>query len=273
MSIFKNRETLKEWLTILGPILVGFVTGMSFVLSAYINKQPAVVYELQQTPYFEKANTTQLFPLKTGNVWNYKGKVNIPDFDQGVGAFEKEIKLTMQVVEEISAQDLTLFIMKGHWKDMYDYWPLIKKEQAAPVVIPAQDHGYLVIANKIYHIPPERLDQVIRFMRSEDEFIAPLEPAWLEFEFPLFKGQRYGTAPDISRKDFNFCWYVNDEVYEHIANDNQVKSVPRYSIVFNSLIEYFSISFEANLGITAFDYHHQGGNVNGSLTLYSCDLQ
>lgn len=273
MSIIKNREAIKEWLAILGPILVGFVTGMSFVISAYINKQPAVVYEIQQTPYFEKANTIRLFPLKTGNIWHYKGKVQIPDFDHGDNTFEKEIELTMEVAEEISAQDLTLFVMKGHWQDLYDYWPAIKKEQMGPVIIPAREYGYLVISNKIYHIPPDHLEKLIQFMRSEDEFIAPLEPSWLEFEFPLFKGQRYGPAPNISRKDFNFCWYVNDEIYDHIANDNQVLSVPRYLIVFNSLIEYFSISFEANRGIISFDYHHQGANVNGTLMLHSCDLR
>ena len=273
VSDHKKKESLKEWLNVLGPILVGIVTGLCFVISAYITKQPTVIYEVQQTPFFEKTSTTELFPLKANNVWHYKGRVVVPDIEKDGQTFEKKVELTTRVVEEITEQDLSLFIMNGHWKDLHDFWPKIKKEDKEPVVIPTKDYGYLVVSNKVYYIPPERLNDAIEFMHNSDEFIAPIEQANLEFELPLFKGQRYGTTPDISRKDFNFCWYVNDEVYNHVPNNNEVLTMPRYSIVFSTMFEYISISFEAYLGITAFDCHYQGTNANFQLTLDSYDLQ
>lgn len=269
----KRRESIKEWLNVLGPILVGILTGLCFVIAAYITKQPAVIYEIQQTPFFEKTNTIELFPLKANNEWHYKGKVVIPDIDQEGQTFEKEVELTAQVVEEISDNDLTLFIMNGHWRNLCEYWPKIKKADKEPIVIPTEEYGYLVVSNKIYYIPPDRLEDAVEFMRNNDKYIAPIEQNNLEFEFPLFKGQRYGHTPDISRKDFNFCWYVNDEVYDHIPNGNTVLTMPRYSIVYSTIIEYVAISFEAYLGITAFDYHDQAANVNFQLSLDSYELK
>lgn len=269
----EKKESFKEWLAILGPIIVGVMTGMAFVISAFITKEPTVIYEVQQIPYYEKNDTTEIFPLKTGNIWHYKGRVTIPDIEHDGRTFKKEAELTVQVAEEISNNEFSLFIMNGHWRDLYDYWPRIKIDDKEPVIIPTQEYGYLIISNKIYYVPHERLDEAVEFMRNNDYCLAPIEPSGLEYEFPLFKGQRYGQIPDISRKDFNFCWYVNDETYNHVPDNGKVLTMPRYSMVYSMIYEYISLSFESYLGVTAYDYNHQGSMANFQLSLDSYDLK
>jgi len=211
--------------------------------------------------------------LAPGNQWVYEGTVANAVVDSSE-IIEKEVMLTMSVQDIVQNGDIILYIMNGHPSDAA--WALETEHIDEKIVrIPPTKYGYLVVSNKIFYIENSKLSQIIQSLRGNgylgNNIVSQND---LEFEFPLFKGQRFGEVSQIVRQDLRYFWYVNDRIDFHEPKTGLVRVVPEYQLIYNTLPGFVEINFRPYLGILSYKYSHHGtkSEVNISLSDYKIHL-
>ena len=262
----KNKE-------IIVTITCAIFIAITSIIAAFVAREKVTVYEYKEMPTFDFINTSDYFPLAPGNQWVYEGTVA----NAVVGSsdiIEKEVMLTMSVQDIVQNGDIILYIMSGHPGDAI--WALETEHIDEKIVeIPPTEYGYLVVSNKIFYIEKSKLGQIIQGLRG-DGYLGNdiVSQDNLAFEFPLFKGQRFGEVSQIIRQDLRYFWYVNDRINFHEPKTGLVKVVPEYQLIYNTLPDFVEINFIPYLGILSYKYSHHGTKceVNISLSDYKIHL-
>ncbi len=267
MNYKKNKEI---FVTIICAVLVAIAS----VMAAFIAREEIMSHEYKEVPVFDSLDASGYFPLKPGNWWIYEGFVRNAVANEGPLTVENNVRIKMSVEDVIQVGDIKLYIMKGHPRDAA--WFLEKEHADKDIVeVTPSKYGYLVASNKIFYIREDKIDSTVDQLKIQDTY--PLEEDEifsiydLQFEFPLFRGQRFGALSNIIRSDLRYFWYVEDKIVFHGPNEDFVISLPVYHLVYNTFPGYSKISFRPYLGITSYEYHHHGtiAEVNLSLTGYN----
>jgi len=251
---------------IIVTIVCAVCVGIAAVLSAMIARQPLTTYQIKRVPSFENVVASDYFPLRTGNTWEYFGTAR-NDTEQKT-VIEKKVRLVMRVAGVTRGGNATLYTMNGHPSDAA--WALQADDSPKDAVeVPASTYGYLVVANKVFRIPAERLGDV----REAVEDGGFLKPAFisqddLEFEFPLFRGQVFGSPHQIPRGDRSYAWQVTDSTLYHASEREAIKEVPRYKLVYFTRPDYTEVSFVPYVGIVSFSYSHHGTTAQVDIDLH-----
>jgi hypothetical protein len=241
---------------IIVTVVCAVCVGITAVLSAIIARRPATTYQVKRIPSFENVAATDYFPLKAGNTWEYVGTARNDTAQKTV--IEKKVRVLMRVVDVTRGDSTTLFTMKGHPSDAA--WALESHDSPKDTVeVPASTYGYLVVANKVLRIPEERLGDVKKAIK-DGGFLKPelILQDDLEFEFPLFRGQVFGSPHQMTRGDRSYAWQVTDSTLYHTPGKETITEVPRYKLVYLTRTDYTEVSFVPYLGVVSFSYSHHG---------------
>lgn len=267
---YKNNKQV--FITILCAIFVAITS----IVAAFIAREEITTYEYKEVPIFDSLDASEYFPLKPGNWWVYEGFVRNAVTNEEPLTVENNVRIKMLVEDVIQVKDIKLYIMKGHPNDAA--WSLEKEDIDKEIVeIIPSNYGYLVASNKIFYINDNKINSIIDYLKMkegrfpEDKLLFIDD---LEFEFPLFRGQRFGALSNIIRSDLRYFWYVDDKTVFHGSKEDSVTSLPVYSLIYNTFPGYVKILFRPYLGITSYKYEHHGttAEVNISLTDYYINL-
>jgi len=230
--------------------------AITAVIAALIAHTPKREYEVRIVPSYENVNTADYFPLKKGNSWTYIGKAR--SAVEGGDTIERKVCVEMCVVDEVAGAKATLFVMEGHPSDAL--WAL-KKNTVIQEVSPVEPsiYGFLVVANKIFRIPEKNLSAITAVLHKgglmPDSLLSSSD---MNFEFPLFRGQVYGSASQLARDDIKYKWLVNDSTLYHHPDSGRMRECPRYTLVYNTVPDFTEIGFIPYHGITSYSYRHHG---------------
>ncbi len=235
---------------------VGFVVLAALVGGCRDNSRAVV-----PKPKLESVVSADGFPLRVGNNWTYEGVVRCQKADAGVRVTTGRVRVTMRVVEEKKTDGASLYLMQGHPADAAWFEPHGKPGEIVEVL--ASRYGYLVVANKVFHIDEKRADKVMQAMKADGFLpLGLVEANDLEFEFPLVPGNRFGTPDGITRPDFSYCWRVVDAADKRFApalpQGKQPLTAARCRLVFDTRPDHQIVGFDPTVGITDFAYEHHG---------------
>jgi len=253
-------------------IVCAFFVAITSILAALIAREKITTYEYKEIPGYDFITTTDYFPLAVGNYWAYEGFATTTVV--GGKLIEKKVQLRVKVIDVIREGDIALFVLSGHPSDAA--WALKEKNLKDTIIqIPPSKYGYLVIANKIYFVEQDKISKIVEAIKDSGHLGSDLiTQSDLEFEFPLFKGQRYGEISQVARKDLSYFWYVDDYVSRHQIENASFRYLPEYELVYNTTPDFISLTFSPFLGIISYKYSHHGtkAEVNISLASYKIHL-
>lgn len=252
---------------IIVTIACSICVAATAVLSALFTRHPITKYQVKIAPSFENVATADYFPLRVGNNWEYVGTAR-NDTEQGV-VVEKKVRVVMRVEGAVRGGNATLFIMKGHPSDAA--WALEAGDAFQGAVdVPASTYGYLVVANKVFCVPEERLADV-RQALEEEGYLKPelLSQEDLDFEFPLFRGQCFGSCNQLARSDRSYVWQVtNSTLYHHAAAEGAITEVPLYELKYLTRPDCTVVSFFPYTGAVSYSYSHHGTTAQVDVELH-----
>ncbi len=256
-------------------IVCSVIVSITAVISAFIAREHVTRYDVKIVPRFELVSVTDYFPLKVGNAWLYKGRLKEAVMGQSE-AIEIPAEVTMKVINLVKGQHASLYIMQGHPSDAA--WSLTEKDVNRSVkrVTPSR-YGYFVVSNKIFMVDENKIDRIADALRNKEGLLDKdiLSYGDLEFEFPLFEGQKFGELNQLARGDLRYCWYVESSTIFHSPEGDKVKAIPSYKLLQNTLPGYVEMEFTPYLGITSYTYSHHGtpAQLDLSLEKYHIHLQ
>jgi hypothetical protein len=246
-------------------IVCAFCVAIMAIVSALIARRPVTTYQVKRVPTLEGVDVSDYFPLRVGNTWEYVGTAR-NDTDQKK-IIEKKVRVVMRVVDVTRGGNAMLFMMKGHPSDAA--WALEPENLPQNVVqVPASTYGYLLVANKVFRIPEEHVDEVKKSI-EEDGCLAPelISQDDLDFEFPLFRGQVFGNPSQIARGDKSYAWHVTDSTLYHASEKGLIREVPRYTLEYLTMPDYTECAFVPYVGIVSYSYSHHGTTAQVDLDL------
>jgi len=240
-------------------IVCAVCVAVTAVVSAVIARQSVTTYQYQVkcVPSFENVAATDYFPLQPGNRWVYEGTAR-NDTEQGT-VVKRKVRVVMRVVDVTRSGSALLFTMEGHPSDAA--WALKATDASEDVVeVRPSTYGYLVVANKVFRIPQERLGDVRRAI-EDGGFLKPglISQNDLEFEFPLFTGQVFGTPHQMARSDRSYAWHVTD-ITPYYPPGRQKGKVARggLRLVYVTRPDRTEALFVPYVGLASFSYNHHG---------------
>ena len=240
-------------------IVCALITASATITAAYFatRKQKQTTIEVRKVSTLGLDDFRKYFPLQVGNEWIYEGVVRKISEDKSI--IERNVLVRMKVVEAITMKEntaVTLFVMSGHPTDAMGLRDV--DATSAEVVEPPPSHyAFLTIGNKVFEIyEVEAVKEFVQAGGFNGTF--KLTQEQLVFEFPLFKGQRFGDSESLARADMRYLWYVNDIRQYDEPNDNKISQQLEYQIIRNNLPDSESVLFRPYLGIVEFDYVHHG---------------
>lgn len=221
------------------PILIGITTSY---ISFKMDKPRE--YLVRETFNLEKLDVTKYFPLKTGNYWIYSRDMS---FNNGHEDEHIEDEVKVEVIDHYENGDSQLFVIKGN--------PIIEGTKEANNYI----YGYIVVSNKIIIVPNQKINLFIeKFKNKEGIYADDTNVLSVEYEFPLYDGQKYGDITDLFRADAKNISHVTKLVpYRKKVGEN-IMDIGNYKIdnLYNSGDE--QKIFTPYLGITEMSYEHRG---------------
>ena len=260
---------------IITTIICSIVVAITSIAAAIIAREKITKYEVREiSTSYDLAKIGKYYPLNKGNYWIYEGRVITVDGNNK--PLEKRVKIKMQVIESyenINNKGIRLFVMSGHPSDVAKF---IVGKGNEKVVGPSK-YGYLLIANKIYSVCESEVNEAITRIKDGKSFVnqsnasddtekhAILDEC--EFEFPLFKGQRYGDKEQLTRSDYRYFWYVNDFMNYKYAANGIINEYPQYKISYLTIPDSVQIDFAPYLGITSYEYSHTGSRMEAHVDL------
>lgn len=235
------EETFKFIATaMIVPILIGILTSyISFKMS-----KPKE-YFIRESFDLEKLDITSYFPLHVGNYWTYSRDMSI---DAMNGNREIKDEVTVDVIKHYKNGEMDLFVMKGD--------PLLQEdvEKANDII-----YGYIIISNKVIKVGNDKIDLFVeKFKAKQSIYANDTDGLYIEYEFPLYSGQRYGEFSQLFRHDAKNISYVTKLLpYRKKVGEN-IMDIGIYQIdnLYNSGDE--QKTFTPYLGVTEFTYEHRG---------------
>lgn len=259
------------------------------IKAAEISKVTKIKYDYKETSNWNVDESKEYMPLEEGNFWNYKGTYTVysPKYEKDV---IKDINIKFEVLEEIKSNGLSLYKVSNFPEEIQDLIrskiSVLSEEElisSPPLDFTEEEHisGLFLVANKMFLIPNEELENVEKYIKEPDtqkgvsSLIENKSPSLsydnLVFEFPLFKGQRFGDLNSITRSDMSHFWYVNDTREIDILNGDTYEETQIFNLIYNTLPDQQKLVFRPYLGILSFSYIHNGtlDNFDISLTEYN----
>lgn len=244
------QETFKLILeSVVTPVVIGISTAY---ISFKMNKPKE--YFIRESFNLENLDITSYFPLRVGNYWTYRRDMSIGTIDGN-----KKIKdeVTVDVIKHYKNGDIDLFVMKGD--------PLLQEEVKEANEI---TYGYLIVSNKLIKVGSDKIDLFIEIFKSKRGIYEnDTEGLEIEYEFPLFHGQRFGEFSQLFREDVKNINYVTKlEPYRQRVGEN-IMDIGNYQIdkLYNS--GDAQTKFTPYLGITQMSYEHIGTTEKYNISL------
>jgi hypothetical protein len=256
------------------------------IKAAKISKVNTTEYDYKETTNWEVSQAREYFPLSKGNYWIYSGEY------EGYSAkqdkyYTKNFEFKIKVKDEIKKGEVSLFILNNYFQDLasvlesyYDSSSDSELKNKNKIKLKESDCGLLLVANKLFYISNENLPKVKQALLSKSLSIdepesekSILDFSSLLFEFPLFKGQRFGDFYSITRSDLSYMWYVNDKRNVEILNNNTFETVPIYQLVYNTILDNKEIKFRPYVGVLSYFSSHHGVTGNLSLELKEYEVK
>lgn len=235
-----KRNSIIKWL--ITSVVVPILCASTGIYVAVLTLDKPVTYIYKEVSNLDSFVVTEYFPLEEGNYWiySYTKKETLPNSTK----VEESSGTIKMMVDKVRKYDnCVLFEMKGD--------------------IISQDSnklfGYLVIANKVYYVGKSNLSQLIDSLENKKpityEFYLDIP---LEFEFPMFEGQKYGDLSGMIRNDLKYVSNVNKENTFFSKIDNRLEENSVYTIIESYVGSDKQMTFVPYVGITSAQYHHRG---------------
>lgn len=264
---------------VIGFLIGGFFVGYSAIKTsnaqikaAKITKVEQIAYDFKETSNWNVKESRYYMPLKKGNYWTYNGTYTGYSMKYQK-YFTKKAKVKFEILKEYKKDGMSLFVVSNSPIEIQNLisskFDSMKKNDlnsafALEFVDRKSISGLLLVANKLFYIPKTELKSVENYLKSPDKRInnefpkTSLSYRDLVFEFPMFKGQRFGDLNSITRKDLSYFWYVNDVREINSLKGNTFEKVQVFDIIENTLPDQQMITFRPYLGILSFNSIHKG---------------
>lgn len=249
-------------------------TANAQIKAAEISKVTEIEYDYKETNNWNVKDSIEYMPLKKGNYWIYKGfytsySINLKKY------YTKDVNVKFAIKEEIQNNGISLFIVNNfpqeiypHIKDKFDVMDEEELNSSEPIEFDDGDNvsGLLLVANKLFYIPYEELDTVEKYINAPNKLVneqlvnpyPSLSYENLIFEFPMFKGQRFGDLNSITRGDLSHFWYVNEVREIATLNGDTYEKTQIFDLIYNTLPDQQTIVFRPYLGILSLSNKHNG---------------
>ncbi|MCM3654098.1 hypothetical protein [Metabacillus litoralis] len=247
-------------------------TADAQIKAAEISKVNEIEYDYKETNNWDVKESIEYMPLKKGNYWLYSGSFTSYSMKQEE-YFTKNVNVKFEIKEEIKNEGLSLFIVSNFPLDMYhkirntfDEMEEAELSSSEPIEFVNRENnaGLFLVANKLFFIPENQLDSIVKFVKEPNKVvdqqltIPSLSYEDLIFEFPMFKGQRFGHFNYITRADLSYFWYVNNVREIESLNGDTFERVQIFDLIFNTLSGQDKIAFRPYLGILFYSSKHSG---------------
>jgi hypothetical protein len=191
------------------------------------------------------AQQQDYFPLSVGTYWVYRATL---DTEAANGILKKTITWKMEVLERVEHPLVTGYRLRGHPSDLAFY-----EEGKQP-----GEYAILQVGpNRFYKVDVQRLLR----LKDKDDFLGGLvKEEELVFDFPLMDHKKFCRSDSITRRDYQYCWFVDDEqpFRRSIPGVPQSSSMSEVSLRFVTNPDEVHILFVPGLGITRYEYQHHG---------------
>lgn len=266
-------------------------TANAQIKAAEISKVNKIEYDYKESSNWNVNESGEYMPLKKGNYWLYKGSytsysIKYKDY------FTKPMKLKFEILDEIKSKDLniSLFIVNNYPTEIIEltnkkFENMDKNELTSLEPIKFIDNhnisGLLLVANKLFYIPGDEIGSVKNYINGPDIIVnqqqknptPTLDYDDLLFEFPLFKGQRFGNLETITRSDFSHFWYVNNVREISALVENKFEKVQIFNLIYNTKPDQQIIDFRPYIGILLYKFAHKGSTEDLQLELSKFELK
>jgi len=191
------------------------------------------------------------FPLIAGSHWIHEGTVRWASPGSS-DVREDKIRWKMEVLETLDRQSVVAARVKGHPMDLAFYEDGRKPGE------------YLIVqvwGDRYYLLQGNRVSEVLARLRAEPAATTHLvRESELFLELPLVEGRSFGEAEHLTRLDRFYVWVV--EKFEQAAL-HEVRGVPSqpvqvWTVSHRSIGGMQRYEFAAGIGLTRFQYRHQG---------------
>jgi hypothetical protein len=208
----------------------------------------ALFFLLPQAPPPDHAE----FPLEKGNYWVYEGNVAWTDGNTKT-VQRRSIQWRMEVTDVISRGLVVGVVLRGHPHDLIDFEP--KRQPGVYVILQVHQRKYYLLAGERAQLALKRLqepsDLLIDLVRDNEIFL----------ETPITLGQRFCEAGMMTRDDWMNCWFVEEERTPTVKSLPGVAADwdgPEWGIVHRSLPSAEFLGFAPGIGLTSYDFGHNG---------------
>ena len=254
-------------------------TADAQIKAAEISKVKEIEYDFKETNNWNVKESREYMPLNKGYYWMYSGTFTSQAYEHQEKdrekVFTKKVNFKFEIKKEIKNNGLSLFIVNNFPQDIYaevynKFLEMNEEELNSSQAIEFNDGelvaGLLLVANKLFYVSNDELDSVENYIKEPNKFmnqepvnpIPPLSYDSLIFEFPLFKGQRFGDLSSITRNDLSNFWYVDDVYeYEKLSGENFEKTQNFY-LIYNTLPDQQTLVFRPYIGILSIGSKHKG---------------
>jgi hypothetical protein len=197
--------------------------------------------------------------LKPGNYWVYRGVVkwaypSTPE-EQARQAparlGKKQIVWKLQILEEVTRDDLKAYLVKGSLDQLSWYAPGKKEEQSLWIV--CKDRFYMLVMDP---------DLLRRFRDPTDSLVSAVLKEEPVLQFPSRLSQcTTPIAPDQPRQrdDLFYCWYLEDKKLLEVAHISGVTGpLTVWKAWYRSLPDHQIYGFAPGWGFVSYDFSHHG---------------
>jgi hypothetical protein len=240
-----------KWLFFLA-ILTLFFLGVREVTQVQKDPIPAATV----TPETQSVD----FPLVPGSYWIYEGMTQWMSPNSGQ-VNQTPITWKMEVVDTLERGPLKIAILKGYPADVA--WYSEGKERGDHLIIE-------VSPGKFYLVSEERARLVLQRLTDEaDVLVNLLEDLELLLDLPLIPGKVFGPSAQITRLDGGYRWNVetSEQVGLEVQGISSRDSHTQYHLTFRTAPDMMNIYFVPGIGITRYQYQHNGAIAETDLKL------
>lgn len=236
------------------------VSGLIILLLAAFTQPPAPLPAATATPAPAEEPATapftatltaitvdlDAFPVAKEAAWSYQGVAKWQD-DAGK-EMQEELTWTMAVTDMIDRGPVKGYLVNGYLSDLNGYLP--------DVTVPT-DHVLVQVGPKWYD--SSNMDIWNRLQDENDGLVDLVPEAGLIFDLPLWLGKFYGETAQLTRPDGMYRWNVEAvEAAPAAADDPAAEPQPQYTLAYRTNPDFQIITFTPGVGITAYQYGHNG---------------
>ncbi|MBO0351892.1 hypothetical protein J0895_22975 [Phormidium pseudopriestleyi FRX01] len=167
----------------------------------------------------------------------------------------------MEVIDTFERGPLKIAILKGYPADVA--WYSEGKERGDHLIIE-------VSPGKFYLVSDERARLVLQRLTDEaDVLVNLLEDLELLLDLPLIPGKAFGPSEQITRLDGGYRWNVetSEQVGLEVQGISSRESHTQYHLTFRTAPDIMNIYFVPGIGITRYQYQHNGAIAETDLKL------